>query len=84
MVPDFKHSLLSIKKLIDADHCKVIFYPEWCIIFHNESQEVKGLGRSKEGLYYLLNQNIKFVVGNMQHVANNSMKVSHGASRLKN
>lgn len=27
VVPDFKHSLLSIKKLIDTENCKVNFYP---------------------------------------------------------
>lgn len=78
VVPAFKHSLLSVKKLIDTENCKVNFYPDWCIIVHNESQRVKGLGKSKDGLYYLLNQQLNTVIGDMSHTVNTSVQVNHG------
>lgn len=78
VVPDFQHSLLSVKRLIDSKNCKINFYAGWCIIFHNESGGVKELGASKDGLYYVLNQNINSVVGEMKHCANTALKVTNG------
>lgn len=75
-MPEFKHSLLSVKKLIDADNCKVNFYAGWCIILHNDTQKVQGLGMLSDG--HLLDQKISSMLGDMTHAAHNSIKVSHG------
>lgn len=78
VVPEFKHSLLSVKKLIDSENYKVKFYVGWCIIVHNDTHMVKGLGKSRDGLYYLVDENVNSLVGDLNHVVHNSMNVTHG------
>lgn len=54
-VPNFKHNLLSVQKLLKHNSCEVKFLPTHCIILDNESQTVIAVGEAKHGLYYLVN-----------------------------
>lgn len=54
LIPDFKQNLLSVQKLCKDNNYKVTFLPKICIIEDCTSAEVKGIGISKSGLYYLV------------------------------
>lgn len=51
-VPNFKHSLLSVQKLVKDNACQVQFFPNHCCIIDTVSNKVLGLGHAKNGLYY--------------------------------
>ncbi|VFQ69944.1 unnamed protein product [Cuscuta campestris] len=72
VVPEFKHNLLSLNKLLSSEDCKVDFYAGHCVIVDNVTQKVKGIGESRNGLYYLLNEDIKSVVRSLKHAERNS------------
>ncbi|VFQ61063.1 unnamed protein product [Cuscuta campestris] len=72
VVPEFKHNLLSVNKLVSSEDCKVDFYAGYCVIVDNVTQKVKGIGESRNGLYYLLNEDIKSVVRSLKHAERNS------------
>ncbi|KAL2944303.1 Retrovirus-related Pol polyprotein from transposon TNT 1-94 [Bienertia sinuspersici] len=57
-IPTFKHNLLSVQKLNRQEQCKVTFMSHFCIIQDNDTGIVKGVGRSDNGLYYLLNESL--------------------------
>lgn len=52
-VPNFKHNLLSVQKLIKDGNCEVQFFARHCEIRDSSTKEVKGIGQVKNGLYYL-------------------------------
>lgn len=52
-VPKFNHNLLSIHKLAHDNDCQVVFYPEKCLMLDSISNEAKGMGILKNGLYYM-------------------------------
>ena len=52
----FKHNQLSVTKLVEDNTCKVSFFNGFCIITSTVNDEVKGVGKSKIGLYYLQNE----------------------------
>lgn len=58
-VPTFKHNLLSVNKLCCDENCNVVFHADYCIIQDKNSNEVKGIGRGENGLYYLINEPIQ-------------------------
>lgn len=66
VVPDFKHNLLSLNKLAKNENCRVHFYEEYCVILDNVSQQVKGLGKSRNGLYYLLDAKIEDAINRLK------------------
>lgn len=51
-VPNFKHNLLSVQKLIKHNNCEVKFLPTHCVILDSSSQQVIAVGEAKHGLYY--------------------------------
>uniref|UniRef100_A0A803LD02 Integrase catalytic domain-containing protein n=1 Tax=Chenopodium quinoa TaxID=63459 RepID=A0A803LD02_CHEQI len=53
-VPLFKHNLLSVQKLISHNQCEVKFHPYHCIIADSNTKAVRGMGKMKNGLYYLV------------------------------
>uniref|UniRef100_A0A803LXV2 GAG-pre-integrase domain-containing protein n=1 Tax=Chenopodium quinoa TaxID=63459 RepID=A0A803LXV2_CHEQI len=55
-VPKFKYNLLSVPKLTKDSHCEVNFYGTHCVIRDTLTKKIKGVGRAKNGLYYLVNQ----------------------------
>lgn len=52
-VPHFKHNLLSVQRLIKDGGCEVQFFSDHCIIVDNKTKQIKGVGKAKNGLYYL-------------------------------
>lgn len=58
-VPDFRHNLLSISKLVKDGKHNVIFYPDFCIIQDCHSKTIKGVGKAVNGLYYLVNVSLE-------------------------
>ena len=54
-VPQFKHNLLSVQKLVKDSNCQVQFYPTHCVILDASTNHLKGIGKAHNGLYYLIN-----------------------------
>ena len=54
VVPDFHFNLLSISKLTRDMNCVALFHPEFCLIQDCATMEIKGLGKQRGGLHYLL------------------------------
>lgn len=52
-VPGFQHNLLSVQRLIKDGHCEVQFFSTHCTIVDSETHQLKGIGRARNGLYYL-------------------------------
>uniref|UniRef100_A0A803MUY4 Retrovirus-related Pol polyprotein from transposon TNT 1-94-like beta-barrel domain-containing protein n=1 Tax=Chenopodium quinoa TaxID=63459 RepID=A0A803MUY4_CHEQI len=59
-VPEFKHNLLSIHKLVRDEKYIVEFQPELCVIQDSVTLKTRALGRASHGLYYLMNDNLDF------------------------
>ncbi|KAL2942747.1 Gag polyprotein [Bienertia sinuspersici] len=43
LIPNFEDNLLSIQKLSKESNCQVVFQPQYCLIQHRETKEVKGI-----------------------------------------
>lgn len=54
-VPNFRHNLLSVQRLVKETNCEAHFYPAHCVILDATTKELKGLGKAENGLYYLIN-----------------------------
>uniref|UniRef100_A0A803LW84 GAG-pre-integrase domain-containing protein n=1 Tax=Chenopodium quinoa TaxID=63459 RepID=A0A803LW84_CHEQI len=54
VVPNFKYNLLSVPKLTTDSYCEVNFYGTHCVIKDTLTKKVKGVGRARNGLYFLL------------------------------
>lgn len=52
-VPEFKHNLMSVSKLLQNENCEVVFKPEYCVIVDSCTKEGKAVGKMENGLYYL-------------------------------
>ena len=87
VVPDFKNNLLSINKLTSSGKCKVNFYAGYCIIIDNNTLKIRGIGECKNGLYYLINDQIENVIETLKTLSANltvfnatqqPIKVTHG------
>ena len=61
-VPTFKHNLLSVQRLIKDTGCKINFYDTYCMIVNTEGTRVIAVGKAVNGLYYLVNEDMKKVV----------------------
>lgn len=57
-VPHFKHSLLSVQKLIKDSKCEIQFHPDHCTIVDSSTRKIKGIGKVRNGLYYLENDEL--------------------------
>ncbi|KAL2941622.1 Retrovirus-related Pol polyprotein from transposon RE2 [Bienertia sinuspersici] len=64
--PDFKHNLISVNKLIKDDKCRVQFHPSMCTIQDEESEKIKEIGRVCNGLYYLINEDMKKIMSRLK------------------
>lgn len=62
VVPEFKHNLLSVNKLTNSGKCKVNFYAGYCMIVDQDSSKLRGIGECRNGLYYLMNDDMKVIV----------------------
>lgn len=54
-----KHNLLSLQTLTQDGYYTVIFHPGYCIIHDKKTRNINGLGKSMNGLYYLLNDTLE-------------------------
>jgi hypothetical protein len=53
-VPTFKVDLLSVSRLTRGLQCSVTFFPYWCILQDLVTKKMIGLGKERNGLYYLV------------------------------
>uniref|UniRef100_A0A803NB71 Retrotransposon gag domain-containing protein n=1 Tax=Chenopodium quinoa TaxID=63459 RepID=A0A803NB71_CHEQI len=56
VVPNFKYNLLSVPKLTKDSQCEVNFYGSHCVIKDTATKKIMGIGKAKNGLYYLINK----------------------------
>ena len=68
-VPEFKHSLLSVNKLVQQDRCRVILDRSFCIIQDSASHIIRGIGKAQGGLHYLVNTQLKKVNNELKKLA---------------
>ena len=54
-VPLFKFSLLSVQQFVADNNYQVLFHPTYCVIMDTNTNEIRGIGKAKNGLYYLEN-----------------------------
>lgn len=55
LVPHFKYNLLSVKRLVEDAHIKVIFSNHYCLLQDQGSNKISVVGQKKDGLYLLGN-----------------------------
>lgn len=58
-VPQFHHNLLSIHKMAKDSRCDVVFKPGSCIIVNPKNKNVIGKGEIRNGLYYLVDEEMQ-------------------------
>ncbi|XP_075524501.1 uncharacterized protein LOC142556890 [Primulina tabacum] len=61
IVPEFRHNLLSISKFTIDHQCFVTFFPRFCVFQGLSNGKIMGIGRERQGLYYLDNSSWKFL-----------------------
>ena len=69
-VSDFKNNLLFVTKLVKDNQYKVNFFNGFCTIISTLNVEVKGVGKSKNGLYYLKNELVEETLSELKKVLN--------------
>lgn len=74
VVPAFKYNLLSVHKLAKDENYKVNFQLGFCIIQDIESSCVKGVEIDVNGLYYLINEDVKTLINKVHKIAVRSKK----------
>jgi hypothetical protein len=53
-VPTFKVDLMSVSRLTRSLNCSVTFFSYWCILQDLATRRTIGLGKQRNGLYYLV------------------------------
>lgn len=53
-VPTFKVDLMSVSRLTRGLQCSVTFFPYWCVLQDLVTKKMIGLGKERNGLYYLV------------------------------
>ncbi|KAL2943034.1 Retrovirus-related Pol polyprotein from transposon RE1 [Bienertia sinuspersici] len=84
-VPDFKHNLISVNKLVRDSGCKVNFMKSMCVI-EDDNKTVKGVGKECDGLYYLIDmpmqQLIKLVEKQKSNIKANLSTIQSEGTRM--
>lgn len=52
-VPSFQHNLMSVQRLIKDNNYEVQFFSNFCNIVDKATQQLKGVGVARNGIYYL-------------------------------
>ena len=52
-VPIFKVNLMSVSQLTRDLNCSMTFFPHWCVLQDLATRRMIGLGKQRDGLYYL-------------------------------
>ncbi|KAL2938126.1 Retrovirus-related Pol polyprotein from transposon RE2 [Bienertia sinuspersici] len=71
-IPSFKHKLLSIQKLSKESECRVDFYPSYCLVIEEKSQQVLGVGQQEKGLYYMQDEPVKVTLHKLEQAVQRS------------
>lgn len=76
-MPNSIHNLLLVQKLLTDNKCQVGIISHHYVIVDNNTKEVRGVGRAKHGLYYLINLLLSIVPGqvSVNVVANDSESI---------
>ena len=53
-VPSCKVNLMSVSRITSDLSCSVTFFPYWCILQDLMTRKMIGLGKQRDGLYYLV------------------------------
>ncbi|KAH7692774.1 RNA-directed DNA polymerase protein [Dioscorea alata] len=53
-VPSFTMDLMSVSCVTRDLNCSVTFFPQWCILQNLMTRTMIGLGKQRDGLYYLV------------------------------
>ncbi|KAI9185245.1 hypothetical protein LWI28_005591 [Acer negundo] len=53
-VPTFKVDLMSVSRLTRGLNCSITFFPYWCVLQDLATRRMIGLGKQRDGLYYLV------------------------------
>lgn len=70
-VPNFKHNLLSVQKLVKDSNCQLKFFLTHCVILDADTKQLKGIGREHNGLYYLVNHKTEVIPSSRFHMEDN-------------
>ena len=52
-IPTFKVNLMSVSRLTRDLNCSMIYFPHWCVLQDLATRRMIGLGKQRDGLYYL-------------------------------
>lgn len=68
-IPNFNFNLLSVSKLTKDLNCVLTFWPTFCVIQDLPSRRPIGVGRVRDGLYYLepIREGKALMASNMRH-----------------
>lgn len=69
VVPEFKHNLLSVNKLTSTGKCKINFCAGYSIIVDSGTLKIRGISECKNGLYYLINEQLENVVETLKNIS---------------
>ncbi|KAL2921868.1 EARP and GARP complex-interacting protein 1, partial [Bienertia sinuspersici] len=70
LVPEFRHNLLFINKLVKDEGWKAVFHSKYCVIQDSHSQIVKDVRITSNGLYYLASKSLREVKENLKDLKN--------------
>ncbi|KAL2921093.1 Retrovirus-related Pol polyprotein from transposon RE1 [Bienertia sinuspersici] len=83
LIPSFQQNLFSIQKLSRDSNCKVMFLDDYCVIQDNITSEVRGLGKARKGLYYLINESIPYLLTKIKGQIEKNLNREKGDQRCK-
>ncbi|KAI9197977.1 hypothetical protein LWI28_007873 [Acer negundo] len=69
-VPTFKVDLMSVSRLTKGLNCSITFFSYWCILQDLATRRMIGLGKQRDGLYYLVALATKQAVINSSTLTN--------------
>lgn len=83
--------MLSVNKLTNCGQCKVNFFAGYSLIVDHNTSKLKGFGKCRGGLYYLMNEDMKSIVSYLtkltspsgMHAAKLPVNVTHGCMETK-
>ncbi|KAL2903590.1 Retrovirus-related Pol polyprotein from transposon RE1 [Bienertia sinuspersici] len=77
LVPSFKHRRISVQKLNKDNNCKVMFLPHCCIVPDAQTSQIKGVGKERNGLYYMVNEAVEDMVKKLREEVKNREKTNN-------
>lgn len=65
-------NMLSMNKLCDMK-CNVLFLGKYCLIIVFVTEKIRGVGKSENGLYYLLNEPVEKTLQRIKEQTTNTI-----------